>query len=259
MKRIVTVIAIILLSGCASIDEDASKTQEQFYREAKRELDGARYTAALGLYNALQARFPYSTYADQANLDSAYAHFKLNDKIQAIAECDRFIQMHPTHPNVDYAYYLKGRAQEINLDGVLSNLAKQDATERDPEAARGAFFAYKDLINRFPNSMYAADARRRMEKLTESLAKAELHAARYYLKRGAPLAAANRAKALLEKFPLTPVREEALAVMAAAYDRLGEITLRDDARRVLQLNYPESGYLDNFDAELPHAWWAFWK
>lgn len=259
MKRIVTVIAIILLSGCASIDEEASRTQEQYYREAKKELDGGRYTSALKLYDALQARFPYSAYADQANLDSAYALFKLKDRVQAIAECDRFIQMHPTHPNVDYAYYLKGLAQEISLDGVLTSVVGQDVTERDPEAGRAAFFAYKDLINRFPGSIYVADARRRMEKLNGYLAQAELHAARYYLKRGAPLAAANRAKSMLEKFPLTPAREEALAIMMAAYDRLGETVLRDDARRVLQLNYPESEYLNNFNAELPRAWWAFWK
>lgn len=259
MKRIVTVIAIILLSGCASIDQEASWTQEQYYREAKKELDGERYTSALQLYNALQARFPYSVYASQANLDSAYAHFKLKDRVQAIAECDRFIQMQPTHPNVDYAYYLKGLAQEVNLDGLLTNLGRQDMAERDPEATRAAFFAFKDLINRFPGSIYVADARRRMDKLSAYLAQGELHAARYYLKRGAPLAAANRSKSMLEKFPLTPAREEALAIMMAAYDRLGETVLRDDARRVLQLNYPESEYLENFDAQLPQPWWAFWR
>lgn len=259
MKRIVTVIAIILLSGCASVDKEASWTQEEYYREAKKELAGGRYTSALKLYNALQARFPYSTYADQANLDSAYAQYKLKDRVQAIAECDRFIQMQPTHPNVDYAYYLKGLAQEVSFEGVITSLARQDITERDPEAARAAFFAYKDLINRFPGSIYVADARRRMDKLSGYLAQSEVHTARYYLKRGAPLAAANRAKSMLEKFPLTPAREEALAIMMAAYDRLGETVLRDDARRVLQLNYPESEYLANFDAQLPQPWWAFWK
>lgn len=259
MKRIVTVIAIILLSGCASLDKEASRTQEQYYQDAKKDLDKKNFSSAVKLYDALQARFPYGVYADQANLDSAYAQFKLKERVQAIAECDRFIQMHPTHPNVDYAFYLKGLAQELNIDGPLAFLSRQDSTERDPESARGAFMAFKELTTRFPNSIYANDARRRMGLLTQSLAKHELHAARYYLRRGAPVAAANRAKSLLEKFPQVSEREEALAIMASAYNTLGQTTLRDDAQRVLELNYPDSPYLGNFDADRSQKWWAFWK
>lgn len=259
MTRIVAAIAIVLFSGCATVDKEASWTQEQYYREAKKELDAKNYTAAIKSYEALQARYPYGVYADQANLDVAYAQYKLKERVQAIAECDRFIQAHPTHPNVDYAYYLKGLAQEVDLGGPMSFISNQDVTERDPDATRGAFFAYKELVTRFPNSIYAPDARRRMSKLTDALAKYELHAARYYLRRGAPLAAANRAKAAVEKFPTSAAREEALAIMMAAYHQLGQIPLRDDARRVLELNYPESAYLDNFEARGRRQWWAFWK
>lgn len=259
MKRIVTVIGLILLTGCASTDPQASWTQEQYYREARKELDSRNYTSALKLYDSLQARFPYGVYADQANLDSAYIQFRIKDRVQAVAECDRFIQLHPTHPNVDYAYYLKGRAQELTFDGALARLANQDVTERDPDSTRSAFAAYRELINRFPDSRYAADARKRMERLADSLAQTEMHAARYYLRRGAPLAAANRARGLLERFPLSPAREEALALMVSAYDELGEATLRDDARRVLQLNYPESAWLEKPYRAEKSPWWRFWN
>lgn len=258
MSRIFVVIAIILLSGCASVDKEASWTQEDFYKAAKKELDKRNFVAAIKFYDSLQARYPYGVYADQANLDVAYAQYKLKEKEQVIAECDRFIQLHPTHPNVDYAYYLKGLSQELNLDGLFDFIAQQDPTERDPEASQGAFTAFNELVTRFPNSIYAADARRRMEKLKQNLAGHELHVARYYLKRGAPIAAANRAKNILEKFPTAPEREEALAILITAHNTLGETQLRDDARRVLALNYPDSRYLDSYKPESKGVWWAIW-
>ena len=258
MSRIVAVIAIILLSGCASVDKEASWTQEDFYKAAKEKLKDQDFETAIKYYDKLQARFPYGSYADQANIDTAYAYFKSNEMAQATAECDRFIQLHPTHPNVDYAYYLKGLSQEIHLDGFFDSLAQQDATERDPEAAQGAFTAFNELITRFPNSIYVADARRRMELQKANLAAHELHVARYYLKRGAPLAAANRAKSILEKFPNLPVREEALGVLIAAHDALGQTQLRDDAQRVLALNYPDSVYLEDYRPKSVAPWWAFW-
>lgn len=258
MSRIFVVIAIILLSGCASVDKEASWTQEDFYKAAKKELDARNFVAAIKFYDSLQARYPYGVYADQANLDVAYAQYKLKEKEQVIAECDRFIQLHPTHPNVDYAYYLKGLSQELNLDGLFDFIAQQDPTERDPEASQGAFTAFNELVTRFPNSIYAADARRRMEKLKQNLAGHELHVARYYLKRGAPIAAANRAKTILEKFPTAPEREEALAILITAHNTLGETQLRDDARRVLALNYPDSPYLDSYKPQSKGVWWAIW-
>ena len=258
MSRIVAVIAIILLSGCASVDKEASWTQEEFYKAAKEQLKNANYVAAIKLYDSLQARFPYGTYADQANLDAAYANFKIKEKAQVIAECDRFIQLHPTHPNVDYAYYLKGLSQEIDSDGLFDFIAQQDFTERDPASAQGAFNAFNELVTRFPNSIYAADARRRMEKQKQNLAGHELHVARYYLVRGAPVAAANRAKSVLEKFPESPEREEALAILVAAHDTLGQFQLRDDAKRVLALNYPDSLFLEGYKPQSKGAWWAIW-
>lgn len=258
MSRIFVVIAIILLSGCASVDQEATWTQEDFYKAAKKELNEHNFSAAIKLYDTLQARFPYGVYADQANLDSAYANFQLKEKAQVIAECDRFIQLHPTHPNVDYAYYLKGLSQELNLAGIFDIVAQQDPTERDPDASQSAFAAFNELVTRFPHSIYAADARRRMEKLKQNLAGHDLHVARYYLKRGAPVAAANRAKSVIEQFPTAPEREEALAILITAYNDAGENQLRDDARRVLALNYPDSPYLEGYKPESKGAWWAIW-
>lgn len=258
MSRIVAVIAIILLSGCASVDKEASWSQEKFYKAAKEQLNNKNYLAAIKYYDTLQARFPYGVYADQANLDVAYANYKLKEKAQVIAECDRFIQLHPTHPNVDYAYYLKGLSQELTSDGMFDFIAQQDLTERDPEAAEGAFSAFNELVTRFPNSIYANDARQRMEKQKQNLAGNELHIARYYLARGAPLAAANRAKSIIEKFPESSEREEALAILVAAHHSLGQTQLRDDAQRVLVLNYPDSPYLDGYKPKSKGAWWAIW-
>lgn len=258
MKPIVTAILVLLLSACASTTEEATQSQEELYNVARELLDSSNYTQALKSYEALQARYPYGVYADQAALDSIYAQFKLNERAQAVAECDRFIQLHPTHPQVDYAYYMKGRAQETGLDSWMAKSLGQENVDRDPEAFRGAFLAYRELVTRFPDSKYSQDARNRMDILVDKLALHELHAGHYYLERGTPLAAVNRAKAVLEKFPLSQHREHALALMMEGYNQLGLTQLRDDARRVLELNYPGSRWLTEKPSLKRRPWWAFW-
>lgn len=255
------------LAGCALLpdvqDETAGWSAQKLYSEAKDNLNEGDYERAVKLYETLEARYPYGRYAQQAQLEIAYAYYKDNEPISAVAACDRFIKLHPNHPNVDYAYYLKGLAnfnEDLGLLGKLSFLGvreSQDMTERDPKAARDSFMAFKELVTRFPNSKYAEDAHARMKYLVNAIAANEIHVAKYYLKREAYVAAASRAKNVVTNYPETPSIEEALAVMVVAYDKLGINDLRDDALRVLKLNYPNSKYAKGVDLT-DRSWWKFW-
>ena len=247
MKRIVTAITLVLLAGCSAMsdlnDETRGMSAEEMYQEAKDDMDGGNLTRAIQMLEKLEARYPYGRYAQQAQLEIAYAHFKDGEAAMALAACDRFIKMHPTHPNVDYAYYLKGLVNFIDDAGFMSFISRQDMTERDPRAARESFDAFNELVYRFPKSKYAADARKRMAYLINALAANEIHVARYYLVRGAPLAAVNRAQTVLSAYPQSPEVEEALAIMVQAYEQLNLPVLRDDTRKVLDKNFPQSQYL----------------
>ena len=251
----------LALSGCGLlpevIDETAGWSAQRLYSEAKDNLNEGDYERAIKLYEALEARYPYGRYAQQAQLEIAYAYYKDQEPISAIAACDRFIKLHPNHPYVDYAYYLKGLVNFNEDQGLFSQFSSQDMTERDPKAARDSFAAFKELVTRFPDSKYAEDARARMAYLVNAIAANEVHVAKYYLKREAYVAAANRAKSVITSYPETPAVEEALAIMVVAYDKLGINDLRDDALRVLQLNYPNSKYAKGLDLA-GRAWWKFW-
>src|SRR5512143_2999988 len=239
--------AVLTLGGCGLLpavkDETAGWSAQKLYGEAKDNLNDGNYERAIKLFETLESRYPFGRYAQQAQLEVAYAYDKDNEPISAIAACDRFIKLHPNHPNVDYAYYLKGLANFNDDLGLLGNLVDQDMSERDPKAARDAFLAFKELVTRFPDSKYAPDSIARMKYLVNALAGNEVHVARYYLKRKAWVAAANRAKTVLKDYPEAPVLEEALAIMVVSYDNLHLTTLRDDAQRVLKLNFPNSKYL----------------
>ena len=261
MNRIVLVImsAVLLFSGCATTDplDDPHATVEQMYTQAKQELTDGRYERAIKGYEALQARYPYGHYAQQAALEAAYAYYKNEEKEQALAALDRFIKQYPTHPNIDYAYYLIGIINFIEDKSLFKDIAQQDIAERDPQAAKASFEAFQTLLKRFPKSRYAKDARERMLFLTAALAEHELHIARYYYQRGAYLAAANRAKTVLEYYANTSRVKSALAMLILSYDKIGESKLRDDAKRVFERNYPGVDPLQaaNFNAK---AWWHLW-
>jgi len=235
----------VLLAGCSIADKNdpANWSAAKLYSEAKEALDGGQYDLAIKHYETLEARFPYGAYSQQAQLEIAYAYYKQNEQAPAVAAADRFIKLHPNHRNVDYAYYLKGLAYFNENDGVLEQLSKQDRTERDPKSAREAFEVFKALVKRFPESKYAPDSLARMQYLVNALASHEIHVARYYLKRGAYIAAANRAQYAIKNYPEAPAREEALLIMMQAYDVIGMPQLRDDAERVLRKNFPESAGL----------------
>ena len=261
-RAILAIIALSLgLSGCGLLpevaDETAGWSAQRLYSEAKDNLNEGEYEKAIKLYETLEARYPYGRYAQQAQLEIAYAYYKDEEPISAIAACDRFIKLHPNHPNVDYAYYLKGLANFTEDLSLFSRFSSQDMSERDPKAARDSFVAFKELVTRFPDSKYAEDAQARMKYLVNAISANEVHVAKYYLKREAYVAAANRAKSVVTNYPETPAIEEALAIMVVAYDRLGIEDLRDDALRVLQLNYPNSKYAKGVDLS-GKSWWKFW-
>jgi outer membrane protein assembly factor BamD len=231
---------VAVLSGCASLTEDrtAKWTAAEFYEEAKAQLDEGNYQQAIDMYNKLEARYPYGPYTEQAQLELAYAHFKNDEGTAAVGAADRFIKQHPTHPNVDYAYYLRGLASYRLPSNFLEGIFPQDMSKRDPSAARDAFRFFKELTARFPNSKYTPDAIQRMTYLRNSLAQYEIHAADYYMRRGAWLAAADRAKYVVESYQRTPAVADALAMMVTAYREMGLTDLATDAEKLLQLNYP---------------------
>ena len=258
---LIAVAITVSLSGCGLLpevqDETAGWSAQKLYSAAKDNLNEGDFEKAIKLYETLEARYPYGRYAQQAQLEIAYSYYKDNEPISAIAACDRFIKLHPNHPNVDYAFYLKGLANFVEDESLLSQISSQDMAERDPKAARDSFLSFKELITRFPESKYAADAQARMKYLVNAIAQNEVFVAKYYLKREAYIAAANRAKSVVNSYPEAPAVEEALAVMVVAYDKLGINDLRDDTLKVLKLNYPKSKYAQGVDLT-GKAWWKFW-
>lgn len=250
-----------MLTACGLLPEVQDETKgwsaQKLYTSAKEEMNDSNYEKAIQYFEKLEARYPYGRYAQQAQLEVAYAYYKSDEPVSAIAAADRFIKLHPNHPFVDYAYYLKGLVSFNEDSGMFSAIAKQDLSDRDPKAARESFDAFKELVTRFPDSKYAPDAAARMKYLVNALAYHDVHVASYYVKRGAFVAAANRAQSVVQNFPQSPAREEALAIMAQSYDTLGLTELRDDARRVLKLNFPNSKYLTGF-TPIERAWWKPW-
>lgn len=256
MKRSLAILALLLVAGCASdtFDETRNWGPERIYNAAREELESRNYQKAVGYYGKLEARYPYGRYAQMAQIESAYAYWKDNEVAQALAACDRFIKMHPDHPNVDYAYYLKGRINFNDDMGIMGYITVKDMTERDPRAAQDAFDAFRELVTRFPQSRYAADATARMSYLVNALASAEVNVAEYYLRRGAYVAAVNRAQYALTNYPRAPAIERALAVLVKAYDGMGLNDLRDDANRTLNANFPET----TVKLGQRGKWWKFW-
>ena len=264
MRSVAVIVALLLstlLAGCGllpeQVDETSSWTAQRLYTEAKDALNDGGYDKAIKYFEKLESRYPYGSYAQQAQLEVAYAYYKQSEPASAITACDRFIRLHPNHPNVDYAYYLKGLANFNGDLGLMGYISDQDLSERDPKAAKESFDTFKELAIKFPNSKYTPDAIARMKYLVNDLAAHEVNVAAYYLKRGAYVAAADRAQEAIKTYPDAPANEEALYVMIKAYDALGLTTLRDDAERVMHKNFPHSVYLAQ-GLERKQAWWKLW-
>jgi outer membrane protein assembly factor BamD len=257
--------AVLLAAGCVMLsacgllgdqpDETAGWSANKLYSEAKDALDGGDYTRAVKLYEKLEGRYPFGRYAQQAQIDTAYASYKDGETAAALAAVDRFIQLHPSHPNIDYAYYLKGLINFNDNLGWLGRFSGQDLSERDPKAARAAYDAFQTLITRYPESKYTPDATLRMQYIVNALAQHEVHAARYYYRRGAYLAAVNRAQQALKDYDGAPANEEALYIMVRSYDALGMKDLRDDAARVMERNYPNSDFVKYGQRRKDKSWW----
>jgi outer membrane protein assembly factor BamD len=257
---VVAALMLAALAGCslfpdAKKDETAGWSAARLYAEAHDALTDGNYTRAAKLFDTLEGRYPYGRYAQQAILEGAYANYRSSDPEAATAACDRFIRTYPNHPNVDYALYLKGLIRFREDQGILGYVYELDLSERDPKAMKDSFAAFKELVARFPDSRYADDAQARMRYLSNALAMYEVHVARYYLERGAYLAAANRAQYSLLNYPRNPANEDALVVLVQAYSKLGLPQLSDDSRRVLAQTYPQNVFLNGGP---PKPWWKFW-
>ncbi len=260
---LISIIAVstLNLSGCSGMAEEKDETlkwsPQRLYSEARDFMSEGAYDQAIKLFEKLESRYPYGRYAQQAQLEVAYAYYKTMEPASAISACDRFIRLHPNHPNVDYAYYLKGLVSFNEDIGLLGHLSRQDLTERDPKAAQESFDAFRQLVKQFPDSKYTPDASQRMKYLVNALAAHEVHVAKYYLNRGAPIAAANRAKNALITYPDATANEEALFVMIKAYDQMHLTELRNDAERVMRKNFPNSPYYKGVK-ENTDPWWKLW-
>jgi outer membrane protein assembly factor BamD len=237
--------ALVGLAGCASDpkDNDRNKTAQKLYDEAREEAAAGAYDRASKLYERLEGVAAGTLLAQQAQLERAYLLYRQQEKAQALSAVERFLKLHPTSPAADYAYYLQGVINFNDDLGLFGKWVDTDLSERDQQASRDAYQSFKQLVDRFPDSRYTPDARQRMIYIVNTLASYEVHVARYYFKRGAYVAALNRAQqAVVDYRDVAPV-EEALAIMATSYERLGMDGLRDDTRRVLARNYPQSAWL----------------
>ncbi len=239
-------------------DETAGWSAGKLYAEAHDEMSSGNWEKAITLLEKLEARYPFGRYAQQAQIEIAYAHYKGNEQILALAAADRFIKLHPNHPSLDYVYYLKGLINFNERISIFNWLASQDLTERDPKASHDAFDSFKELATRFPDSKYTPDAISRMKYLVNALAASDVHVARYYYQRGAYLAAANRAQSAVAQYQQAPAIEEALYILVKSYEALNMPELRDDAKRVLAQNFPNSYFVTGKKPPDATPWWNFW-
>ncbi len=265
LKKFLTLALIalaLMMSGCGSLGEKRDETKgwsaDKLYAEARDELKAGNYEKAIKYFEKLESRYPFGIYAQQAQMEVAYAYYRQNEQAQCLAAVERFIRLHPNHPNVDYMYYLRGLVNFNDKKGLFDFISEQDPTERDPKATRAAFDAFKQLVERFPDSKYAPDSRDRMKYLVEAMAQYEVHVAQYYLKRGAYVAAVNRAQNVIRDYPESPSVKNALRIQIQAYNAMGMKDLRDDAERVFELNYKNKS---NVPEKVPgddKPWWKVW-
>ncbi|QJD59031.1 outer membrane protein assembly factor BamD [Pseudomonas sp. gcc21] len=252
MKHLVLVGLLSLMAACSSNNKtlDEALSESELYAMVQQDLDANNYGPAIEKLRALESRYPFGRYAQQAQLELIYAYYKNLEPDATKTAADRFIRLHPQHPDVDYAYYMRGMASFDRDRGMFERFLPLDMTRRDPGAARDSFNEFAQLVSRYPNSRYAEDSRRRMVYLRNLLAAYDIHVGHYYLKREAFVAAANRGRYVVENFQQTPSVADGLAIMVEAYRRLALTELADKALVTLQTNYPEHPSLE--DGEFVH-------
>lgn len=242
-------LVLVLLSACGNkeIGDEIGQPAGELYREAKIALDGGNYTKSIALYKQLQIRYPFGRYTEQAQLELAYSYYKSKHPENALSTLNKFIRTYPAHPNIDYAYYLKGLVNYEANYGFLDRLFPERARDRDQHGARQAFNDLNELLRRYPDSRYAPDARQRQIYLKNNLSAYEIEVAKYYLRRKAYVAAATRARYVLETYQNTPETAMALQILHKAYTGLEMPQLANDAMRVLTLNYPDDPYITGYN------------
>ncbi|MCP5159017.1 MAG: outer membrane protein assembly factor BamD [Gammaproteobacteria bacterium] len=254
LLKLLTVLPLttLLLVGCSLLPEQIDETKgwsvQRLYSEAKEAMSEGNYQTAIGYLDKIQARYPFGRYAQQAQIDTIYCQYKDGEPDAAIAAADRFIKANPRHPYVDYAYYMKGLVNFQRSNTLFDRLAPVDRSKTDTNTARQSFNDFSELVRKFPSSQYAEDSRQRILFLHNSLAVYETNVADYYLRRGAYVAAVNRAKYVLETYARTSATENALSIMTQAYVKMGMPQLAADSLRVLERNYPQSSELPKLNA-----------
>ncbi len=265
LKYVIPVIVTLFIVSCSSDNLDPVRQEtkgwsvEKLYKEASSELAKHNWNRSIKLYQVLEATYPYGTYAQQGMLDLAYAYYNSDTPELAIPEIDLFIKTYPTNQNMDYALYLKGYINYYNDNGLMSRFSHQDLSERDPKGLRDAYAAFAEVVNKYPNSKYAADSRDKMNRLVNALARGELFRSQHYMQIKAYMAAINRAQLLIKNYPYTEYVEEALAIQVVAYKELGEITLSKQTQQVLVMNFPKSEYVNHYWEYKGMPWYAFWR
>lgn len=260
----------LFMTGCSLLDEkekDETKdwSANKLYDKARASMATENFEEALDLYEKLETRHPFGEFAQQALLESAYTHYKDNSPEEAIAATDRFIKLYPRHPNVDYAYYIKGLSNFNRNFGFFQRYIPTDRGQRNQAAGLQSFNDFAKLVKLFPDSKYAEDSRQRMIYLRNNVAEYDVHVGRYYIKRGAYLAAANRGRYVVEHYPKASATPNALAIMLVGYTLLDMDEQAEDTRRIIELNYPEHPVLkepvtaDSDTGKRPRKWFQFWE
>ena len=242
--RLAAIVAAIgLAAGCANNDEQDTPINDitEAYQTAKEYVERGNTMRGIQIYEAILARYPFSDLSRQLQLDLMYAYYVARQPAQAVEAADTFIRENPIHERVDYALYIKGMSYFEDEAGFLERRFKKDVTKRPPKDIEQSYSSFRRLVDRYPASLYAPDAEQRMVFLRNRLAAYENHVADYYLRRGAYIAALNRAKNALEEYNGAPSNAESLKIMEQAYEKLGMYDLAADARRVLELNFPGEG------------------
>jgi outer membrane protein assembly factor BamD len=258
LRLALALLVSLFIAGCGTTnskyDKTANWSADQLYADAVQNISDSNWTTARDRLTAVESRYPYGVYAQQALIELAYVNWKDSENDQALAAIDRFQHLYPNHPGTDYVLYLKGLVNFTPPSAFFGNITGQDPAERDPKGLRASYASFTELIKRFPNSKYVPDAKLRLNWLVNTIAMNEVYVARYYYTRGAYIAAANRGQTVITEFSGVPADEQALAVMVMSYDKLGLTKLRDDAKRVLVRNYPKSTYLATGFAK-ENVWW----
>jgi outer membrane protein assembly factor BamD len=243
---ILLLVSATILVGCSSNEDEFANTGEDvLWREGLRSMEVSNWPRAIAIMQQIEAQFPFGQFAAQSQLELIFAYYRNGEAEAARAAADRFIRLYPDHENLDYAYYMRGMAYYSEDARILARWLPTDPSKRDPGKARESFSDFSQLLSRFPESTYAADARARMIYLRNLLAAYEIHVSEFYIQRQAYLSALNRARFVVENYQGAPAVPRGLEIMTEMYLRIGLNDLADASLTILRQNYPDSNQLDD--------------